>query len=286
MANTPAVTVFTNSIPVAGSISSAYNLSKGWGKIVLDIPTMIARCVTATCQVKVLAASTEDGVYSVIYPSSNDSTVSEYKTSDNPRTPLYRTLDTVGDGTGVSNVVQDASLTTLTYFISPPAGTEYHINRMIVAYEDAQGWRADGYGANTPSLVSGIEVLMTDSGDVTKIDLSVFPIINNAGWGRICYDYNLQSFGAGNDFANARWTFTKDSEAIRLNGDSGDKLKVHTREDMSFLASQYFTVRGWSETNPISIARKVEVPTGFQFLKVQVPQSCSAAATFNFICSD
>lgn len=282
MANTPAVKVFTKEMAIAGSLTSAFDVSQTWEKIYLQIPTMIAKAITATCGVKILASDSEDGTYSEISLDPNRS--NPHKTDDRPGAPLFQVC---ANSAGVSNAVTDASLTTHTFFVGPSAGEEYHIERLIVSYGDTTGWRADGYAGATPSLPSGIEIYVVDGEESPKVNLTASsPIVNNVGWGKQCYDFNYQNFGVGNDFGQVRWSFFKAGDALRLNGDAGDRFVIYHREDMSFMDTNFYTVQGSVHTNPPSVSRMVEVPAGFRYYKVETTCSMTAAATFKLICSD
>ena len=51
-------------------------------------------------------------------------------------TPLFRYLDTVGDGSGEKNANGDYSIAEEIFFLQPPPGRVYRITRLIVSIMD------------------------------------------------------------------------------------------------------------------------------------------------------
>ena len=166
-------------------------------------------------------------------------------------TPLFRYLDTVGDGTGTKDAIGNYSGAEEEFFIAPPAGTVYQINRLIVEVRDGNGMRAEHYGTLGAALTNGIEVQTRTGVSTTVIDLSDgLPITTNAEWGGLCFDAEVKAWGAGDDFLLVRWTFASSGGNIRLDGDSGERLAVILNDDLTGLGSHTFMAQGYivSET--------------------------------------
>ena len=162
------------------------------------------------------------------------------------RTTLHRYLDTVGDGSGTKNANGNYSGAEEIFFIEPPAATIYRITRLIVTIEDGNGMTWDGYG-NLAALTNGIEVQTKgDSGVIVDLTDNV-PVKYNVMWGANCYDAELKSTGAGNDFFQVRWTFAKAGQVLRLDGDTNDRLEVVFNDSFVGLVSHYFKVDGYIE---------------------------------------
>lgn len=155
-----------------------------------------------------------------------------------------RYLDTNGIGTGTKNANGDYSTVSDIFYIQPPAGTQYEINRMIVEIEDTAGFQAEEYGNLGAALTNGITV-REQNGDGTVIDLTDgIPIKTNAGWGALCYDVDLKTWGAGDEVLLVRWTFATAGNPLFLNGDSLDRLEVILNDNFTGLVEHYFLVQG------------------------------------------
>ena len=160
---------------------------------------------------------------------------------------LYRFLDTDGDGTGTKTAVGDYSddpgSGVEIFYIAPPANTVYEIARIIPHVVDAGTFDSGSYG-NGIDLTNGIVIRISDSSGVLVDLTDDLPVITNTDWGRLCYDVTRSTFGTGNEYLHARWTFAKSGQPVRLVGDSGHKLEVVLNDDFSDLVEQYFMVQG------------------------------------------
>ena len=166
-----------------------------------------------------------------------------------------RHLDTVGDGSGVTQAIGDYSGGGGTDFLIKAAPNEVlHIHRLLVYFEDT-AIDADGYGATAAGAVSpGITIkLANDNG--TMIDITDGDeITRSADWAHYCYDAQVLTWGAGNEFLAARWTFTKAGSTIDVRGDdvnrgavNGEKFLLHLEDSFVHLVGQRFIVQGQSE---------------------------------------
>lgn len=167
-----------------------------------------------------------------------------------PSRRLDRYLDTTGDGTGTKNaggVGADFSGGATEFLIAPAAGEVFVLGRMIVTVEDTTGFSAGEYGNLGAALGTGVGVYVRDgSGDVQDLTDGVM-ITTNAEWGRMCYDVELKTWGAGNEFLVVRWTFTNAAgRPVVLDGDNGEYFCVELADDLTGLVSHYFLVQGYS----------------------------------------
>jgi len=165
------------------------------------------------------------------------------------KTRINRYLDTNGDGTGTKSAVgeyHDAGAGAEIFYIQPPPGTIYRLSRMIPFVEDTGSFDSGSYG-NGITLTNGILMrIQNDSGTILDL-LDGLPIHINTHWARLCYDMTVSTFGLGNEYLHARWTFSKAGQYIRLDGDSNERLEVVLNDDFSDLVSQYFKVEGYIE---------------------------------------
>ena len=173
--------------------------------------------------------------------------ISEYKVP----APIFQYLASTGKGasTGGTNAIGDYSTGTgssgETFIIQPPADEDWRIERMMIHIQDTGVFAAEEYGS-TSALTNGVAVRVeTDTG--TVYDLTDVTVKTNAQWGRQCYDTRIDTWGAGDEFLSARWTFGKAGYPIRLDGTNGERLAVYLQDDMSNLVAHSFFVNGYKE---------------------------------------
>lgn len=168
-------------------------------------------------------------------------------TSGTQKTLLSRFLDDAGDGTGAMVANGDYSSAEEIFFIQPPAATRFRIARLMVEIEDIGSVTGGKYGALS-ALTNGIQVrTQNDSGTLVDLTNSL-PVKTNANWGRFSYDVFNTNFGGGaNDYVQARWSFIRFGQHIRLDGDANDRLEIVLNDDLSGLVSHTFMAQGFIE---------------------------------------
>jgi hypothetical protein len=157
--------------------------------------------------------------------------------------PIFRYLDTQGDGFGVKNAIGDYG-SGQGFYISPgTAGEQFELHRVLVYIEDDNNnFTLANYGG-AGALSNGIvpRVVWRDG---TTFNLSDgVPVKNNSGWGELCYDWTMTTYPAGNNFFHARWTFARSGWPVVLN--TGDRLEFLMQDDMSDLLVHRFLVQGF-----------------------------------------
>jgi len=174
-------------------------------------------------------------------------TVNEYQVPE----PLFQFLSSTGKGasTGGTNAVGNYSTATgssgETFILQPPSSEDWRIERMLVHIRDTGVFAAGEYGS-TSALTNGVVVRVeTDTG--TVYDLTDVSVKTNAQWGRQCYDARVDTWGVGDEFLNARWTFSKAGYPIRLDGTQGQRLAVYLQDDLSNLTDHTFYAQGFKE---------------------------------------
>lgn len=155
-------------------------------------------------------------------------------------TPIFRFLDTVGNGTGTKNANVNGVVTPVPFKIVPPAGARYRLHRMMVKISDDAVVSAEKYGG-IAALANGIEVEVDLDGDTIDL-LDGVPITGNADWGKVCYDTHVVDYGAGNNIILVRWTFAKSGAPLSLT--SSDEFRVTVNDDLTGLVEHYFQVQG------------------------------------------
>ena len=168
-------------------------------------------------------------------------------------TPIYRYLDTVGDGSGTKNAIGDYSASEEIFFIQPPASQVFRIVRMIVLIGGkASQVKTDHYGS-LAALSTGVVVRTNGDGGVLDLTDGI-PVKTNSAWGGLCYDSEIYSSTSNTDTYNrVRWTFERAGYPVRLDGSFNQRLEVVLNDDFTAgasadaLTSHYFMVQGYIE---------------------------------------
>jgi len=158
---------------------------------------------------------------------------------------LDRYLDTNGDGTGSKEATGNYAGGEEIFYLQPPAGEVYILERMLVYIEDNGSFDSGKYGNNI-TLSNGIEIFVNgDSGVISDLTDGL-PIITNAHWGRQCFDTALSTYGSGNQSLAIRWTFSKAGVPITLRGNQNERLEVVLNDNFSTLHDHAFLIQGYS----------------------------------------
>lgn len=163
--------------------------------------------------------------------------------------PIYRHLTDdglVGDGSNhIANV--NGSVTPVPFWIGPPADEMWAIYRMVVTIEDNANITADSYGGIS-ELTNGVSLKIIEGNQTTGkvlVDLMDGDNVKNVvGWAEHTYDMAEHSFGSGNNFVVARWTFAHAGRPLILDGADLDKLVVYINDDLTTLVHHEFQVQG------------------------------------------
>lgn len=162
-----------------------------------------------------------------------------------PGQAIYRFLDTNGDGTGTKNANGNYSITAEEFYFQPDGYVEIH--RMIVHLADTSGMQAEEYGNLGTALSNGYAPEIQDEDGATLLDLcDGIAITANGDLGRYCYDVDVKSWGAGNEFLQARWTFTKSGAPLLI--EENHRFSITLNDDFSGLLEHYFMLQGYQRT--------------------------------------
>lgn len=132
------------------------------------------------------------------------------------------------------------------FYLLPAAGETFFVTRILMNLRDS-AVNADDYGAISGGLTNGITVKVFQ-GSTEIADLTDGVAIQTSGdWARVCYDSNIYTWGAGDVFQGARWTFEKHGESLRLDGSQSEKLVVTCNDDLDGLVNHYFVAQGYNK---------------------------------------
>ena len=157
---------------------------------------------------------------------------------------IFKRLDTVGDGTGVYDMSVDASASSVTYLVKPPAGEVWRVSAMLLYVQDSKGFDVDKWG-NGITLTNGMMPRIKLNGSV--FDLLQAPIMNSGDIGSLSEAMTLHTFGSADDILTARWNFSKTGQYVRLIGDDADELQIYLNDNYSGLSLQYIGIEGYKE---------------------------------------
>lgn len=162
---------------------------------------------------------------------------------------LYQYLSSNGDGTGTINLNGNYAGAPAQFYIAPPAGKVFHIERILVCLEDTNGFSASEYGNTGGPLTNGATLQKRVGATTVAIDFtSGYPVKTNTGWASFCYDTDLKTWGGGNELLVVRWTFGRTGGSLRLDGDAvggPDRLTVILNDDLTGLVGHMFQVQGY-----------------------------------------
>lgn len=156
-----------------------------------------------------------------------------------PSLHLFQNVSSVGDGTGVINLIGAAPAA---YTVTPGAGEKIRLKRLNMLQIDANFNNATGYGAGS-ALTNGITITVENGSGVIK-DYTPEPIKTTYEWALLAGVDASTVGGAGADVNIIRWTFEKGCGDIILDGDKGEFLKVDFGDAMDFMNVIRILVQG------------------------------------------
>ncbi len=173
------------------------------------------------------------------------------KLYNDPRNRIEQLLDSAGDGSGTTEMVDD---TPQAFFIQPPPGEIYFLNRLNVYIEDDGKFDAALYGS-VAALANGIICTVEDENGNLKT-LTPEPITKIGLWDLVSgIDMLFTNFeAAANDMVAVRWSFFKGGGSICLIGDNGEKFVMNVQDELGVggaaLDSHIVQVQGFSFRPP------------------------------------
>lgn len=161
---------------------------------------------------------------------------------------LFQFLSTNGDETGTIDAIGDYSSGITDFFIAPPTGELYILNRMLVCIQCTGLLATRKYG-DQAELTNGIKLCMYNGKMQTNNELSAVPIKSHDDWAGLCFDAVAPSYGnVAGKTVTIRWTFAKSGKALYLNGNLGDKFLVHLNDNFSGLEHHRFQIQGYKQS--------------------------------------
>lgn len=159
------------------------------------------------------------------------------------KTPMFRFLDTVGDGSGSAEANVNGSVTPVVFKMQPAAGEVHQIHRLIVHYRDTGAFDAEKYGNGIIATNGVLVQILNTADDSVKTDLTGgLPILVNAHWARLSYDVRIDTYGTGDEYLTARWTFSRSGGPLSISED--EYFAVTIQDDFRNLVDQSYMLQG------------------------------------------
>ena len=160
--------------------------------------------------------------------------------------PFVQTMDTVGDGSGTTEILGDFSAAAETFEVAGPTAADEHlvIVRVMVYTEDNASIDVEGYGG-AAALTNGLTLDVTDSAGASVVDLTPTPIKSNGDWGAYCFDTAVDTWGQGDQAFKARWTFSKFTDGSGLWLNNGQKLVLTANDSFVSLVAHRVIAQGY-----------------------------------------
>jgi hypothetical protein len=152
---------------------------------------------------------------------------------------LDRLIDTVGDGTGLTEMAAIAR----DYFVRPGPNELVHVGRLLMVMEDNAKFAGEKYTA-AGALTNGIVITLENPAGVIH-NFTPQPIKKIGHWALLAgVDVVVTDFTTGNDLYMVRWTMDKAENHVILDGRKGEFFKVAVRDTIATAVSHLIQVQG------------------------------------------
>jgi len=151
------------------------------------------------------------------------------------------------DTINIVGTLAELGITNQSLIIGPEAGEIFRVNRLIIFIRTTGPLMEDKYGMNI-TLANGIKIVVIQKRPLGELEIirditNGRPIFTNADWRALCHDQIVGNFtGTTGKTASYRYDFTKDGEALTLEGDNFQALVVILDDDFSALEEHSFRV--------------------------------------------
>lgn len=147
---------------------------------------------------------------------------------------LRQFASTVGDGSGTVNGASDSSAAAVELAVTPAAGQEYRIDRLIVFVEDNAALVGDVFGG--AALTNGIRLQVLNDDDVSLLDIDAGVPIKRFGdlmaLGAEQLNDPTQAAAGTNKYGAFQLRF---EHPVVLNGNTPSRLAVTLNDNLSGL---------------------------------------------------
>jgi len=161
-------------------------------------------------------------------------------------TLVLRQLDTVGDGSGVKNIIQDYSAAPVLIRYDPEPDQVLLMSVLSVQYSDAGTFQQNVYASLPNPLVNGVSLnVYNRDGSIAGTFTDDQFVTRNDEWYRLGYRFVYNNWpGSNQNTLVASLNSADFGSPVVIDGTVGQFLAVSVNDDFTPLVSQTFTVKG------------------------------------------
>jgi len=156
--------------------------------------------------------------------------------------PIFRQMDTVGDGSGTKNAIGNYAAAAQTFKLTCPIGKAYTINSLMIHVSGPTNFALTGYGSIAGGLANGLTLQISIGGAIVELNATE-PIKSNDDWAHVSADVNHLTFVGGGDSLAIPFKISDFGVPVVLSG--GDFIQITLHDDFSTLTSHHFIVHGY-----------------------------------------
>ena len=165
--------------------------------------------------------------------------------------PIFRFLDTVGDGTGDKNAIGDYSSVPQEFKIAPDLHEGFFIVQLVVLLAATGPLGSGVYGGggmgNNP-LTNGVRIYKKKVDAITADFGGGVAIKDNGDWLRFGPDVQILEFGPGDNHIMFRLGVVKDDNVLALSGNDEEAFVVALSDNFTGLTKHFFMAQGYRHT--------------------------------------
>ncbi|TFH43608.1 MAG: hypothetical protein E4H01_11825 [Lysobacterales bacterium] len=148
-------------------------------------------------------------------------------------------IDTIGDGSGISNMARVAD----NYFIRPSPSQEIELVRINIVMQDTGKFAGEKYSV-AGALTTGISITKKDETGILH-NFTPVPIKRIGQWGLLAgVDMIMTDFTVGDDIVLVRWTLEKAGASVFLDGTKGEFFQVSVPDTLAAFVDHTMHAQG------------------------------------------
>jgi len=156
-------------------------------------------------------------------------------------------MDSVGDGTGSTDMAVDGSVSPVIFRLKPAVGHELWITKIVVMFAD-QGSIDSGAWGNGITMTNGIAMVLVNDG--TLVPATNFNIKDVGDLASLTFNVEEHTWGSGDSVLVSRYTPGRSTQGLYLSDATNDEFQVVINDDLTGLSRQYVTCRGITRPIP------------------------------------
>ena len=162
----------------------------------------------------------------------------------NSLSPSVQFLTQAGDGTGNVNANGNYFGAPTFWYIEPPAGHSYYINKLVIQIVDNGVANSGDYGAIAGGLINGVTVRSRIDA-VTSLAFGFNGVLNNRQLARVCDNFVVTEFSVNDRIIRGEMDFARAwGGPLLLQSDdpmNPDRIEILLSDNFTGLLSHTFT---------------------------------------------